>query len=235
MIRFFFVLFLTLLALKPSMGQLLCVAGKEFKYPEIARRAGVTASFQVVLNVNNFSPLITQITGVDSSSNQYLNLFKQSLIDNLNQLTYLNDTANFQMKVTYSIRHFRTLNNSYVEIIDPDEIHFVAQSPRIEIIVDYMPFPSDPNIDSVVVETTVPFKSGKAIPSDILVQRLFDDEAGSTVILRNNYPDLREEIIAVASRYSKDYFLGIGSNAHYYFIKLKVERKIPECGLEQIY
>jgi hypothetical protein len=122
-----------------------------------------------------------------------------------------------------------------MELVAEDELHIVGRFVQRLPIIDHIFSSADPNIDSVFIETTIPYISGKARPSNILVQRVFDLDKDSTIILTNDYPERTEDILATAKKYSKDKFLDRGSNAKYYFIRFRVVRVLPEFGIEQIY
>jgi hypothetical protein len=218
-----------------SAAQVLCVSNKAFSYPELPLRAGIGASFLVQLDIQEFAPRNIHISALDDSSSQFVDMFNKATVENLNRFLFLKDTTGFQLIVRYSVRHFSQLSRGFAEILGINEVHFVAQSLKVDVSIEYGVLPPNPEIDSVFIDTTVPYKSGKAKPSDILLERMFSDEKGSTINLRNNYPDLEQELISIAGTYSKGAFLARGSNARHFFLKCRVERNLPDCGTKQIF
>ena len=237
------VLCITLLAFlgwQQLVGQVLCLAGKQFVFPELALRAGVSSSFQVRLDVVGLSPQNIQIRILDSSSSKILDLsktldlFRPSIEENLKRLTFLTDTIGLELKLRYSAAKLRQVNTSFAECVSDNEVRFVAQRPVVYTDIDGGFIPN-PGIDTLYIDGTVPYKSGKIRPSDILVQRTFGENRDSTIIIRNNYPELAEEILAIAASYKKVYFTNLAPNGSRFFIRFRVRREIPECGINQNY
>ncbi len=217
-----------------AQSQMFYVSNKPISYPEIARRAKISASFIVNLKIDEFKPRVIQISATDSLSNLYIDLFRQAIEDNLNTIIYLKDTAYFNLKVSFIIKHYTLLSSNYTEVLD-NEIRFVSRSPLIKIDVDYAYTPPNPKIDTVLINATIPYKSGKTRPSNILVQRIFIKNIDSVRIIKNNYPEIENDILLKAKTYTKEYFLGKGSRARYYFIRYRVVREISEYNIEQIF
>ncbi len=232
------ILFLSILITAISVhlsAQVFCISDKQFTWPEIALRAGLSPSFLVRFDIDGFSPHNFQISPLDSASRDLVEMFEQYLVNNLGHLIYLRDSSSFQLKVKYLVRPTGSLTTSYAELITNDEIHVVAQQPYIHAILCSGVTQADPKIDTVIIESTIKYRSGKARSSDIFVQRLFPDKGDTTIILRNNYPELEQDIYTSARKYSKEHFLDRGSNARFYFIHFRVERDISPCGAKQIF
>ena len=176
-------------------AQAVCISDKQFTYPQIALRAGISPSFLVRFDIVEFSPHNVRISPLDSASRPYFELFKQSVIDNLNRLVYLKDSLDFRLRLKYIIRPFTLLNSSFAELVTDDEVHFVARAPIINRIVDGV-LVANPKIDSVFIETIVSYKSGKAahqifLSSAFLIRAGIQLEFSATIILNSKRKSIR--------------------------------------------
>ncbi len=223
---FLFLLVLTLLS--NAEAQVLCVSDKPFYYPEIWNRAGLEPTIVVHFDVIGFSAQNITFEGEPGES------FRQSVTENLKQLIYLKDTTNFKLTIQYLRRPTISLSRGYAELVTPNELHVVARKSVVQKTVNG-PQKIDPTLDTAVVHSLVEYKSGPARPSDILVRRLFVGDRDSTLIVRNNYPDLEEDILSRARSYSKDRFLGFAPNARVFLVRFRVRRIVEECDCKAVF
>ena len=230
------VVLLILIFFTQSYPQVICLTDHEFTCPEISRRAGVSASFGVRFDIKGFQPENLEITGLDSLSSELVDMYKSDLTGNLKNLVYLRDTIGFSIKVRFIIESSQRISHAYAGFISDNELDFHFPLRR-NLIADEgftIPVP-DPTLDSVFINIRIEYKSGKAPPADILVQRLFEDGTDRSVIIRNNYPNLEKEIYSTAQRYTKESFLHYGPRSKYFFIRYHVTRHVRECGYEFVY
>ena len=216
-------------------SQIFCVPDTQFDYPEIALRANLTPSFSVKFDVIAFAPQNIQISPLDNSSTSFVQLFTYSIFENLHKLIYLKDSNGVRLKVRYQIRESGLLNSRYATITSEDELQIVVPQPNVQASIGDGPIKQNFSIDSVCLDDFVTYKSGIAYQSDITVQRLYSNDNDSTMILRNNYPSMENEIYSQSKQYSKQLFLDYAPNAKTFFIRFHVRRYLPECHCQQIF
>lgn len=214
-----------------SFPQVICLSGKSFKVNELSLRASIEASVSVTFDVKDFKPRNVRIKmltlEVKSLEKEYINDTQY----NLSQFTFLKDTLNFNLKINYTILSSRVISNSYAELVKEDEVNLVFKNHGIEkyneahiAIVDS---------DTMTFENYIPYDSGRSDKADILVERVFSPSGDSTIIIRNNFPELTEKILAMSKEYSKEDFILHRPSSKWYFIRFYHIRRITECDYHE--
>jgi hypothetical protein len=220
------VLLLVLATPCASSAQIICVPDSQFEYPEIARRAHAEPYIEAIFNIDEFTPKNIRLRALDTISESILQCCQNNIIENISRLVYLKDSVNVKLAIKYLIKNENSLNTDYAELVHDDELHIVTHRP-LQRSGGFFVLVPDPKLDTVCIEDIVFYRGGKAIPSDILVERRFKSKKDTVVIVRNNHPELTEDIITQAKIYSRQYFLSRGPNAHHYLIRFKVRRDLP--------
>ncbi|MCX6152139.1 MAG: hypothetical protein NTX22_16555 [Ignavibacteriales bacterium] len=203
-----------------------CFPNTSFTIPEIARRAGVSASFKVIFDVINFEATNIKISSLDSLS--YIGLYEKANIENLKNLIYLKDTLNAELIFRYIITPVCKINRDYAEAVSDNEIHFVNREAQVR-----KSGPHETNckkFDTLFIKTVIRYRPGSSHPSNILVERIFEDGKDSSIIHVNSHPEYESEILKISNQYSKEYFTNRDSKIKYYFIRFLLLREIPECN-----
>ena len=175
-------------------------------FPGISRDYPQEASAEVKINVANGIPKLLAIT-VKSRFNE--DWVEQATKRNLTQLTFLQDTSNYIIVFRYRYNEYTT--NTYAEIIgDTITIYTLPRSTfeRGLPIHYYKGVVDTQTINGLrIFATTIPevLTTDQYLhsPSNILVERIIDGDKDSTVVIRNNYPELTETLLVAAANMSK--------------------------------
>ena len=131
-------LIITILLLIPrqfAVGQVFCLSEKQFTFPEIALRAGMSSTFQVRFDVVEFSPRNIEVSAFDTISQSRINLFQESIAQNLRKFTYLSDTAGLELILKYVSLDPLWSTTDFTERVSDIEVRFVVRRPQP--FVDY--------------------------------------------------------------------------------------------------
>ena len=225
---------LLLFTTQSDIAQIFCIPKTRPPYPDIAERAGLSMSYLIRFDVAGFAPCnihISALDGLNVEESKMIPLFEPAIDSCLKMISFCKDTANYLLTFKYEIKPPHSINRPFVEILSEKEIRIVIEG-RKELSVSG-PYriqpPPDPRIDTVILQSNVEYKSGNGAKSDILVQRFYNVEKDSIVIIRNNHPELESDIIIDAQQVTKQMFLERGPNAIYYFIKYSVHRHVKDC------
>jgi hypothetical protein len=202
-----------------------CLSGKEFKIPTISLLNGLTRNFKVEFDVRSFIPKNIRITSIDNADfaqDEYLKITEE----NLKNITFLKDAHGAEITFNYIVKSGRNISKDYAEVISAKEINlvfrrkvFIIRDPKVSISEDTV-------IINGFIKIDKPVEYKK---TNILIERVFDNGKDSTIIVRNNFPEFKEEILKEAKEYNKNSFLGNSSVAKKYFINFSVELRYPEC------
>ncbi|MDP4117229.1 MAG: hypothetical protein Q8903_13920 [Bacteroidota bacterium] len=215
--------------------QIFCLADAKFEINRIALIAGLETSYKITFDIERFSPKNIKIVGLDSNSISYHPFYEDVTKKNLAKITYLKDTSNITIIFKYFIYPPDKLNNDFAIMPSSHEIDFGFVSEPIDTTYrGCITWVMSPEIDSAVVVDYIDYKNGEAISSDILVERVFNANSDSIIIIKNNYAELAADIIKLSKDYKKDNFLSFAPNSKKYFIRFKVRRKIDNCGYQLI-
>ncbi len=231
--KFYFCLLAFILSASTnSFGQRICVSAYEFVIPEIAVRARLNASVIAAFDVQGREAVNINVSPADSITKAYFSLFDSCTIKNIKSLTFLSDKNNCRLRVNYISRTMLELSNNFAEMVSDSILNLVYKS---TIMIGYKGGPSKPTeSDTIIFTNYLPFKPGMSVKSEILVQRIFEGDRDSTIILNNNYPEFDDLIIEKSRGYSEDLFLNGSPSSKYFFIRFYILRKIDECGFEEI-
>jgi hypothetical protein len=231
------VITLLMILAAPQIGytQIFCVGDKEYGSPDFLLGPSTEASYHVSFDVIGFQPRNFRISGLNTISVNTVAVIRDPIEKTLNGFTWLADTIGFELTMRYVVLDRRSVNRSFLEVISSNEIRIVGR--RRPMTVDVCPgeTPPDSTIDSVYVNGRVAYRDGKAPVSDIVVERNFEEGKDSTVIVKSNYPNLSDDILADAQRFSKRYFTDRAPKATHFFIRYRVSRDLPDCGLTLVY
>jgi hypothetical protein len=232
-----FVFLMLLLIADQNSAQTFCIPPIQPKYPDLALRAGIEISFNVQFDIVEFVPQnyrITTLDNIDGYDSSIVELFKPAIIDYLSKLCYLRDVKGFLLKLKYSMSPKTKINRGYVEKVADNEIRIIELMPK-GTICPHALRQINTKIDTAIIEHVLQYKSGPERKSDILVQRFFNVEKDSILILHNNYPELEGEIYTDAKYFRKNDFLYDAPNAKYFIIRYRVVRYIESCGCSKVY
>lgn len=209
-----------------------CLSGAEFKIPALSLSTGFARSFKAHFDVHNLIPQNIKISALDTLAfvqDEYLKLTKE----NLQKIYFLKDSLNAEITFNYIVRSGRNLNKDYAESVSDNEINLVFRK-IVHITRDPVICTSP---DTVILDHYIQIdKPVEYKKSDILVERILYDGMDSTVILRNNFPELTGEILKLAKAYTKRYILGNSPATKKYFINFSLILRYPECDdFELIY
>jgi hypothetical protein len=213
-------------------SQEICLSSAHLSMHPLAARAGISASVIARFDVIGREGKNIKIFPADSLSKKYFFLFDSITVNNIQQITFLNDKMNCNLLVNYIIHTTKTLSNNYSELISDSVLNIVfrGKGALISKLEDYGPSDSD----SLTFTCYVPYTTGMKEKSNILVQRIFNKDNDSTIILRNNYPEYESLIYKDSKDYTKGSFVGFSKKAKYYFIRFFILRRIEDCGYEEI-
>lgn len=230
-----FTILIFLLSSVDSNAQYFCIANTSFQVPDIALHLFEETSYITQFTVKGFTPQNIKITPVDSISKSFYGLFEKATIENLNKITYLED-AQYRIKIKYVFYPAPKLNTAYAITNSVSEITFAFRASPIEKYYEGCGWPSESESDTVIFKNYINYKNGTIIgTSDIFVERLFDGDVDSTVIIKNNCPEYTEEILKEASTYSKKDFTDVSPKSTKYFITFQILRSIYECESRRTY
>ena len=220
-----------------SRAQLICVPDSQFTYPELARRAGISASFKVTFDIIGRSADNIHIESRDGREDA-IDFFAPSIRSNLRKLFFRRDSTCVSLSIFYRISEPGRLSTLHAETTSDSEFCVIAPgSMGVVRIVDYTRT-VDPNSDSTTISTdlcnSLPFKGGVPGKSDILVKRVFAGGSDSTIILRNNCVGYEAEILSAASKYTLEDFLQFAPKATYFFIRFRILHYSRECDCEEL-
>ncbi len=166
--------------------------------------SGIEYSSIATINVVRGKPFIKNVTGssklflLDSETKKFVN-----------DLIFIRDTSDY--RITFIINTSKKLMNQYSEVSgDTVRIHFPfcpimnscpVGSCRIELYQENEKQYS--KLDMAALLSTEAYLHSDA---DIILERIFDNEKDSTVIIRNNYPEATQDILKGAKYYTLDYF-----------------------------
>lgn len=238
---------ITLVLVQGLNAQFFCLADKKFEINQLALKAGISANLDVSFDVENYKAinihiqpndsLLKKITKAfvnnDSLSIVVLMFFEEVTRQNLSKITFLKDTVNVKWNIEYLVLSPRILNNDYAEAVSERKIRFVFKRPGIltheHIIYSFV------DSDTLILPAILKYKEKSVRESDILVERIFADGKDSTVVVRNNHPQLINEILKVSKSFTKERFTDIKPEARHYFIRFKIVRAIEKCGYQETY
>lgn len=211
-----------------------CFPKTNFIIPAIALRAAQPGSFTVKFDVKNFEAFNFKISSLDSV--EYIKLYEESIIKNIKSLNFLKDTLGAELIIRYLITPVWKISQDYAEAVSDNEIHFVFRGAQVINTMHLQSnYPNEKN-DTLFIESSVSYISGMSSePSNILVERIFDNDKDSSIVRINNHPESISDILRVSKMYNKNDFTRLASEVKYYFIRFKILREIPECNKKYLF
>ena len=228
------VMMIALFASSAADAQVFCIPDTGITYPGFYAAMGYGATFLATYDVLGFRPTNVRFDPVDSLSRSVASGFNKYVSQAIERLIYLKDTTDFKLTIKFLSRPLGDLDRSYAEKGGEEELDIVAPQKYIHAIADPMSIPN-PSLTSDTIDATVPYKSGVAHASNILVERLFNPLGPYVHIISNNYPNLEDDITTVAKKYTKRDFLICAPNATRFFIRFKVVRELTQCNCTQTF
>ncbi len=226
-------LFLTCRVAKAqTTNDFICVGGMTFTVSDLVRRTGLLQpeSFDIHFSVK--AGRATKMT-IDASDSAQFNVFRRLLFEtttlNFSRITFLKDTTNARLRLTYSSFDTKGLSQDYAQVTSRDEVKLVFRRKYFGY-PDAESYREGPLPDTVILHETIFTQDSIVAPTNILIEKFFGYKLDSTVIRVNNNPLLTSKIYDVASRYDKLSFLGKEDpKPHWYFIRFKLGRHFPDC------
>ncbi len=219
-------------AVSPLFGQDMCLNTSNFTIHPIMLKSQSSTSVRVKFDVVGRVAQNIEVFPTDSLSAKYFLFYESYTIDNIKQITFFNDKNKFSLLVNYEIRPARLLSNNFAEIVSDSILNIVFKAEGFIGQQEYVFGP--PVSDSLTFTNYLPYKIGMSKKSDILVQRIFNNNEDSTIILKNNYPEYEKLIYEKSKEYTRESFVGFSENAKYFFIRFYILRRIEDCGFEEI-
>lgn len=220
----FILLFSTSSVSAQTKNDLYCLGGKKFDIPKISLMTGFSGNYKTNFDVKNFKPENVKISTLDS-----LNFWQEEFIKatrkNLELISFLKDTSNVELKIYYIIKSGRDISDDYAEVTPSNEIKFVFRKIERNNIDPsfYM------NQDTITLIELIPIFEPLIIKPEILVERKFLSDRDTTIIIKNNFLEMNEDILARSKNYSKKSFLDNRKDSRYFFIKFVLYLSYPEC------
>jgi hypothetical protein len=132
--KIFFAFLLLLSLSQNTLAQVFCIPSDQPRYPEIARRAGLSISFIVRFDVGGRTPHNIKINVLDTSMNHadtMVELFSPVIRSYLHQLCFQIDIKDFALKIHFQVRSRDSISVGYVEKIGEDEICIIERSAKM--------------------------------------------------------------------------------------------------------
>lgn len=213
-------------------AQKMCLSSVKFTLPVVAFGCRLEASLKVNFDVIEHEIKNIRVSPADSISEEYIFLFDSCTISNMRQITFLSDKSNCNLLVNYRFRSGRELSNNFVELESDSVLNcvFILRDMGIYDPIDVKIEQSD----SLTFRDYLSVTTMTTRKSYILVQRIFEGDKDSTIILRNNYPELRDSIYESAKKYTKESFTRYSKNSKFYFIQFLVICHIDDCEYDRI-
>jgi len=207
-----------------TKNDLYCLGGKKFDIPKISLVTGFSGNYKATFDVKNFKPENIKISALDSL-NIWQEEFTKATRKNLGLISFLKDTSNVELIIYYIIKSGRDISDNYAELTSLNEIKFVFRK-IVEKNIDpayYM------NQDTITLIELIPISEPIIIKPEILVERKFLSDRDTTIIIKNNFLEMNEDILARSKNYSEKSFLDNRKDSRYFFIKFVLYLSYPEC------
>jgi len=220
----FILLFSISSILAQTQNDLYCLGGKKFDIPKISLMTGLSGNYKATFDVKNFKPENIKISALDSL-NFWQEEFIKSTRKNLELISFLKDTSSVELKIYYIIKSGRDISENYAELTSLNDIKFVFR----KIVRNNIDPAFYMNQDTITLIELMPISEPLSIKPEILVERKFLSDRDTTILVKNNLPEMMEEILTRAKKYSKGKFLDVYKNANYFLIKFVLYLSYPEC------
>jgi hypothetical protein len=132
-----------------NYSQVFCIPTDQPKYPELARRNGLSISFRVRFDVVRFIPQNTRISELDTTKNQnntIVEMFSPSIIDYLHQLCFQKDIKDYLLRINFQVKPRGLISTGYVEKVSENEISIIDRSAKRS---------GEPNINQCICDSVL--------------------------------------------------------------------------------
>jgi len=242
-------LFLILLS-APMHAQrhFLCIGGVKFETSLNTRMFGEDITLLARFDVRDFKAVNISLScsQIDSAK---MSWFARTAEENVKKIIFLHDTVGARLTVHYSIASPRTLNNDFASSPNDStlDLTFRGNENITRWEGDYSPIAQ--TTDTVRWYGYIQAEPASSTPSDILVERRFFAHSDSSIIIRCNHPELRQQIIDSASRFEFAFFQSLTHDRgrampsdsirtpealrKTYIVRFYILRRIQPCGYEE--
>jgi len=209
-------------------------------YPKVARTIVVELDHKLTFDVVDLKPQNIILTPLQQDT-LYNVLLDSSFFQNLDSLTFVNDTTNYS--IFFDVEIARNLSRSYVEFVKQGHIRMVVQIdwPAEDTGCELFAWLStwNPVDASITISGTVVTRKNVHWPSDIIVECFFADSTTKAVIVKNNMPVLEKEILKASAWRTKKHFLRQNASKEdsvkHYYIVFNVLRRFGKRGFSKVY
>lgn len=211
-----------------TRNDFICVGGKTFTIPSIWRRScsDAVSSFDMRYSVKRGKAILLSITAIDSNTICGLPFLMEETRLNFSRITFLKDTADAHLRMTYSMLPSADVSTDFAQFISPNEIHLTFRI-MTTILRDGSGRVTG---DSVTLYESLVTQDSIASGANILVEKFFDRGKDSAIIRVNNHPWLKDEIYEAARFYTQQYFQDDNSHGKWFFIQFTPYHHFPECN-----